>query len=72
MNSGMEVPVSVWEGSFRLFGVEVRCHTLSDGRRIIETDSLRDLLNAMATEKDADGPGELEAFSRWQRGEATQ
>lgn len=59
---------SIWEGSFRIFGVEVRCHVLSDGRRIIEADSINALLEAMATGNAAD-IGDLGAFTCWQRGE---
>lgn len=38
---------SVWQGTFQVFGVEVKCHVLSDGRRIIEEDSVVALLQAM-------------------------
>ena len=40
-------PHSVWQGSFTLFSVDLQCHVLSDGRRIIEEDSMVDLLEAM-------------------------
>lgn len=62
------VPTAVWEGTFRVFGVDVRCCVLSDGRKIISTDSMNALLDAMATGT-ADA-GDLEAFARWQRGDA--
>ena len=31
-----ELPRSVWQGSFFLYGVAIKCHTLDDGQRIIE------------------------------------
>jgi hypothetical protein len=49
------LPTAVWSGSFRLFGVDVQCHTLDDGQRIIEADSMRRLIDAMI-----DGPGTAE------------
>lgn len=64
-----ETPVSVWSGSFTVFGVEVKCHVLSDGRRVVERDSMLDLMNAMSatptSEVDID---ELATFVRWQKG----
>jgi hypothetical protein len=61
-----DLPVAVWSGSFRLFGVDVRCHRLSDGRAFIEEGSMCAILEAMA-----DGSmeaGDLEAFVRFQKG----
>ena len=62
-----EVPHAVWSGSFKLFGVEVKCHTLSNGQRIIEKDSFDALMLAMA-----DGGEVIEhdvkEFTRWQHG----
>jgi hypothetical protein len=63
-----DVPAAVWEGCFRLFGVNVRCAVLGDGRRVIEKDSMEALLAAMAN--GATDAGDMEAFSRWQRGES--
>jgi hypothetical protein len=63
-----ELPQPVWSGAFNVIGVEVRCHVLSDGRRIIEADSVEQLLAAMADpEVDNDDAG-LEAFARWRAG----
>jgi len=60
-------PTSVWQGSFHVLGVEVKCHVLSDGQRIIEMDSMSSLLEAMdgnltITDK------EFEEFAKWQKG----
>lgn len=61
------LPTAVWSGTFRLFGVEVRCHRLSDGRNIIEEDSMLRLLDAMAS-----GTleiGDVESFAKFQQGQ---
>jgi hypothetical protein len=62
-----EMTESVWSGTFRIFGVDLKCHVLSDGRRIIEADSMADLMEAM----EAPGGkelGDIEAFHRWKGG----
>lgn len=41
------IPKSVWNGSFTLLGVEMKCHVLDDGTRIIEEQSVADFLQAM-------------------------
>ena len=43
-----DVPHSVWQGSFRVFGVDIKCHVLSDGQRVIEAESMHNLMEAMA------------------------
>ena len=65
-----EIPQSVWSGTFTIFGVEVKCHCLDDGSRIIEADSMEELMEAMEA---PDEPlGDIEAFMRWNDGGATQ
>jgi hypothetical protein len=61
-----DIPVAVWSGSIRLFGVDVRCHRLSDGRNIIEEDSMVKLLEAMAT--GSLDVGDVESFAKFQHG----
>lgn len=62
-----DVPTAVWSGTIRLFGVDVRCHRLDDGRAIIETESMNELLMAMASGNFE--PGDVEAFARFQAGQ---
>jgi len=62
----VEIPVAEWSGSFRLFGIDVRCHRLSDGTNIIEEESMYRMLEAMAS--GALEIGDVEAFSRFQQG----
>lgn len=61
------LPTPVWSGSFTVFGVEVKCHVLDNGQRIIEAGSLEQLLDAMAY-SDVLAPGDLRDFAQWQRG----
>ena len=69
----MELPRSIWEGSFTLFGVEVRCHVLDDGQRMVETDSAERLFGAMASiaAMPSNEEGErsaVEEFTQWIKG----
>lgn len=66
----MTAPQSIWQGSFKLYGIDVRCHVLSDGRRIIEAESMAALLEAMASplQQPLEEAGDIAAFARWQRG----
>jgi hypothetical protein len=62
-----DIPTAVWSGSFSVFGVELKCHVLDNGQRIIEADSMADFFNGLA---DADAVAEdpnLDEFVRWFR-----
>lgn len=69
MSDKPELPHSVWQGSFKLLGVDVKCHVLSDGQRIIEADSFAALLDAMGKPGAKVDEGEMEAFARWRAGQ---
>lgn len=57
-----ELPTSIASATFTVFGVEVRCHVLSDGQRVIDAESAAALFEAMA----ADEPmGDMESFAQW-------
>ena len=61
-----DIPESVWSGSFILLGVEVKCHTLSNGERIIEADSFDKLMDAMAGGTvDFEKKDDTAGFARW-------
>ena len=65
-----ETPQSVWQGSFSVLGVEVKCHVLSNGQRIIEAESLNALFEAMGTTPpNKQTELEMAEFVRWQKGE---
>lgn len=61
------IPTSVWSGSFHIFGVDVKCHRLSDGQAIIEADSMAALIEAMKMPEGRE-IGDLEMFRSWQEG----
>lgn len=42
-----QLPKAIWEGVIKVFGVEVKCYTLDDGRRIIDAASMEKLITAM-------------------------
>ena len=58
------ISTAIWSGTFTMYGVEVRCHTLDDGRRVIEADSVKEIFRALAEGAEA-GPGQ-EDLIRWQ------
>jgi hypothetical protein len=62
-----QVPAAVWEGSFRVFGVQVRCYVLDDGRRIINAGDIDRLFDPAGQPVTPD-PGELEEMTKWARG----
>lgn len=59
----MTLPTPVWSGSFTVFGVEVKCHVLDSGARIIEEDSVVALLDAMSGSGPSDGDGMAELLT---------
>lgn len=63
------IPTAVWTGTFTLFGVDVRCSVLDNGQRVVHSEDVHRMFIAMADESRDYGPGDIEAFSRWQRGE---
>lgn len=69
MSERDEIPSAIWEGKFRLFGVEAKCYVLSDGRRIIDADDFHAIFEAMANGAEI-MEGEMESFVRWQQDRA--
>jgi hypothetical protein len=61
-----DIPVSVWSGTFRLFGVDVKCHKLSDGTNIIEEESMNAVVTAMLS--GSLDFTDLKAFNEFQSG----
>lgn len=61
------LPRAVWSGSFMIGEIEMRCHVLEDGRRIIDAESMEALLGGDALGDDtADAFAE---FMRWAMGD---
>lgn len=65
-----ELPHPVWSGSFMLGGVEMKCHVLSDGQRIIEAESIHNFFSAFGEDAPKVDDAELEKFVHWQWGTA--
>lgn len=66
-----QIPQSIGSGSFTLFGVEIKCHVLNDGQRIIEAESMENLFETMARIDDRriPEPDEMNGFIRWLHGQ---
>jgi hypothetical protein len=62
-----QVPTAVWEGTFKVFRVDVRCYVLDDGRRIMNAEDVERVFAAKGKPVAPD-PGELEAMAMWSRG----
>lgn len=62
-----DVPKAVWTGTFNIFDVDVICHVLEDGQRIIEADSMAKLVDALMS---GVPPGDFEEFTRWTKGQS--
>lgn len=59
-----DIPRAIWSGSFQIGGVEVHCHVLENGQRVIDADSLKALFGG-----DADlTSGDTASFAAWCRG----
>lgn len=64
-----DLPKAIWEGSFKVLGVEVKCFTLDDGTRIIEAESFHNLMDAMGRPHlNEEERGDMQSLLRWQRG----
>lgn len=61
-----EVPRAVWSGTFHVFGAELKCHTLSNGERVIEKDSLMRLIEAIENGAEPVHDADMAAFTEWQ------
>jgi hypothetical protein len=69
------IPESIWQGTFNVFGVDVVCHVLNDGRRIIEAESMAKMFAAMAETGDDPTTPDFEqqatGLAEWMMGTAT-
>jgi hypothetical protein len=66
----MGIPRAIWEGTFTMFGVTLRCYVLDDGARIIHADDVARLFEVMGQEGNV-MPSDEEAireFAMWQKG----
>jgi hypothetical protein len=63
-----ELPTAVWSGTFRIWDIDLKCHVLSSGQRIIEKESFEAFMDALADGVPVADDADLMAFFRWQRG----
>lgn len=63
-----DLPYPVWSGTFMLHGVELKCHVLNTGERVIEAESMEALFSALDQPGAQLDPAELEVFARWRLG----
>lgn len=56
------VKIPVWSGSFMMADVEIKCHVLSSGERIIEAESMEKLFSGKYGIPTLDQVG---AFAKW-------
>jgi hypothetical protein len=62
-----EIPKAVWEGTFTVFGVELKCYILDNGQRIIDTECMDKLLKVMNDPDVNAEPGDIDEFTKWQQ-----
>ena len=63
-----DIPKAIWEGSFKIFGIDIKCATLEDGRRIILAESMDALFEVMATGDTTSNTADFAAFYAWKDG----
>lgn len=69
MSDTESLPTAIWEGTFTLYGVPLRCSVLDNGQRVIHGEDVKWLFQAMAQDDgDALDASELERFARWRSG----
>jgi hypothetical protein len=64
------LPRAVWEGTFKFFGIDLRCYVLEDGRRIIDADDLGKMYEADIAGVDEGDEVQKQAFLAWLKGGA--
>lgn len=58
-----DLPVSIWRGELKLFGITLHCHVLSDGRRIVDAADVAAMFEVMAGGPDDEtDPAEIYRF----------
>jgi len=69
MTSDNPLPQAKYEGSFTIFGVNLKCAVLDDGRRVFEAESMEKLFEAMADPNTPEQNEEvLMEFAKWCKG----
>lgn len=72
MSDSEDIPKSIANSTINLFGVELKCHVLDNGKRVIEAESMEKLFDYMAngnpeiTEENTEE--QATSFAKWLRG----
>lgn len=56
-------PIAVWAGVFTVYGVDIHCYVLDDGRRVFDAGDIERFF----AESDPTKAGTLEDMARWIR-----
>jgi len=65
-----DIPRAIWSGTFTVMGVELKCHMLDSGQRIIEAESMNEFMEKLTDgELDPMDVEDMTEFYRWQRGD---
>jgi hypothetical protein len=64
------IPHAIWSGEFSIGSLTLKCHVLSDGRRVIEQESVADFMNWLehGDIRREEFEGFAEQFATWARG----
>lgn len=62
-----EMHFPVWSGVVKIGTLDLKCHVLDDGRRIIEAESVHEFMRRMADGTLILGPDDAREFAEWQR-----
>ena len=62
------LPRAVWAGTFKFFGIDLRCYVLEDGRRIIDAGDMSKMYDADMAGVDEGDDSQREAFVAWLKG----
>jgi hypothetical protein len=68
MMTDEKLPKAVWSGVFTIWGIELKCHVLDDGQRVIDVDDFHKFIDALEGGMPMQDDADLMAFARWQWG----
>ena len=63
-----DIPNAVWEGTFTLFGIEMRCYVLDTGQRVMDGKDLAKFFRAIGKKEMTQDEKGLMDFIRWTKG----
>ena len=63
-----KIPTAIWEGSFTIAGVKMRCYVLDNGQRIINADDVAAFFNGDALDTAQADRNDMDELAAWLRG----